>query len=226
MENLIRKEILEDGTFGGNFPYGINYPELPEKCIDITEEQRQYIDDHITTTVYDSSQDGIFNGNPKGVIDISQTPDYLAKELAKAKEKVYYNIISKYDQCLKNGIFKIDSEYYGNMSWYDTWTKAVALYESGLILADTFTVRLYKSPSSEDRVYYNYNTTQNLTSFKLLLQALNSQQFLLYQPIRNNLISQLKLATTVEQVNIINSLIEESFGDIIDETTTIVQDGE
>ncbi len=112
------------------------------------------------------------------------------------------------------------------MAWYDTWTKAVNLYESGLILADTFTVRLYKSPSSEDGIYYNYNTTQTLASFKTMLQVLNSQQFLVYQPIRNNLISQLKLATTVEQVNTINNLIDTAFGDIIDETETIVQDGE
>lgn len=160
------------------------------------------------------------------IIDISQTPEYISIQINKAKETTYYNIISKYDQCIKNGVFKIDSQYYGNMSWYDTWTKAVSLYESGLILADTFSVRLYKSQTSEDGVYYNYNTTQTLNSFKLLLQTLNSQQFLLYQPIRNNLISQLKLASTVEQVNIINSLIEESFGDIIDETTTIIQDGE
>lgn len=142
------------------------------------------------------------------------------------KQEVYYKIISKYDQAIKNGVFKIDSEYYGNMSWYDTWTKAVNLYESGLILSDTFTVRLYKSPTSEDKVYYNYNTTQTLTSFKKLLKILNSQQFLIYQPIRNNLISQLKLATTIEEINIIENLIDSSFGDIIDENTTIIQDGE
>ena len=158
--------------------------------------------------------------------DITTTPEYIAIQLQKLKETTYYNIISKYDQSIKNGIFKIDSQYYGNMSWYDTWTKAVNLYESGLVLADTFTVRLYKSPSSEDGVYYNYNTTQNLTSFKLMLQTLNSQQFLTYQPIRNNLISQLKLADTVEKVNAINNLIDSAFGDIIDEQTTIIQDGE
>ena len=59
-----------------------------------------------------------------------------------------------------------------------------------------------------------------------MLQTLNSQQFLVYQPIRNNLISQLKLATTVEAVNTINNLIDTAFGDIIDETTIIIQDGE
>ena len=112
------------------------------------------------------------------------------------------------------------------MSWYDTWTKAVNLYESGLVSVDTFTVRLYKPPTSKDGVYYNYNTTQTLSSFKTMLQTLNSQQFLLYQPIRNNLISQLKLATTVDEVNIINNLVNTAFGDIIDETTTIVNDGE
>lgn len=160
------------------------------------------------------------------ILDVSQTPEYIAEQLEKAKTSAYYRIISKYDQCIKNGIFKIDSEYYGNMAWYDTWTKAVSLYESGLILEDTFTVRLYKSDTSKDGVYYNYNTIQTLSSFKVMLQMLNSRQFLLYQPIRNNLVSQLKLATTVEQVNIINALIDDAFGDIIDETTTIIQDGE
>src|SRR5574344_574552 len=158
--------------------------------------------------------------------DITSTPEYIAEQFEKAKASTYYKIISKYDQAIKNGVFKINSEYYGNMSWYDTWTKAVALYESGLVLSDTFTVRLYKSPTSEDGVYYNYNTTQTLSSFKSMLQTLNSRQFLLYQPIRNNLISQLKLAATIEEVNIIENLIDNSFGDIIDETTTIVQDGE
>src|SRR5574344_885401 len=160
------------------------------------------------------------------IVDISQTPEYIASQLEKAKTSTYYNIISKYDQAIKNGVFKIDTEYYGNMYWYDSWTKEVSLYESGLVLSDTFTVRLYKSPTSEDGVYYNYNTTQTLSSFKSMLQTLNSRQFLLYQPIRNNLISQLKLAATIEEVNIIENLIDNSFGDIIDETTTIVQDGE
>lgn len=157
------------------------------------------------------------------IVDISKTSEYLAEQLSQAKQTTYYNIISKYDQSIKNGVFKIDSEYYGNMAWYDTWTKAVNLYDSGLILADTFTVRLYKKVNEE---YKNYNTTQTLSSFKLLLQTLNSQQFLKYQPIRNNLISQLKSATTIETVNTISSLIDSSFGDIIDETTTIIQDGE
>ena len=180
-----------------------------------------YEDDNCIIMYLDSESvaDGI-------VTDISNTPEYLSSQLEKAKTLTYYKIISKYDQAIKNGVFKIDSEYYGNMSWYDTWTKAINLYESGLVLADTFTVRLYKSPSSEDGAYYNYNTTQTLSTFKSMLQTLNSRQFLLYQPIRNNLISQLKLATTVEQVNIINALIDTAFGDIIDEQTTIIQDGE
>lgn len=158
--------------------------------------------------------------------DITGTTEYIVEQLNKTKQQTYYNITSKYDQAIKNGVFKIDSQYYGNMSWYDTWTKAVNLYESGLILSDTFTVRLYKSTSSEDGIYYNYDTTQTLSSFKTMLQTLNSQQFLVYQPIRNNLISQLKLATTVEAVNTINNLIDTAFGDTIDETTIIVQDGE
>lgn len=84
MENLIRKEILEYGTFGGNFPYGINYPELPEKCIDITEEQRIFIDDNKSKLVYDETQDGIFV-NPIGIVDISDTQEYKDKIALVAK---------------------------------------------------------------------------------------------------------------------------------------------
>lgn len=179
------------------------------------------------TTYTEEEVSGYYAGTHQiidGVLtDITNTPEYMVEQLNKIKQQTYYNIISKYDQCIKNGVFKVNSEYCGNMAWHDTWTKAVNLYESGLILADTFTVRLYKKV---DGIYYNYNTTQTLNSFKLLLQTLNSQQFLLYQPIRNNLISQLKLTDTIEQVNIINNLIDTAFGDIIDETTTIIQDGE
>ena len=58
-----------------------------------------------------------------------------------------------------------------------------------------------------------------------MLQTLNSQQFLTYQPIRNNLVSQIKLATTIDEINTIADLIDTAFGDVIDETTTIIQDG-
>src|SRR5574344_1301467 len=170
-----------------------------------------YYEDDNCIIMYSNSEK-IENGE---AIDIEQT-----------KTLTYYKIVSKYDQAIKNGVFQINSEYYGNMSWYDTWTKALNLYESGLILADTFTVRLYKRSTLDSEKYYNCNTTQTLPSFKSMIQTLNSRQFLQYQPIRNNLISQLKLATTIDTVNSIDNLIESSFGDIIDETKTIVQDGE
>lgn len=198
--------------------------DSPELCL--ANGFTAYEEDENGSTLVDKYFGGSYQIIDGVLTDISQTPEYIAERLEKAKNSTYYKIISKYDQAIKNGVFKIDSEYYGNMSWYDTWTKAVNLYESGLILSDTFTVRLYKSPTSEDKIYYNYNTTQTLTSFKKLLKILNSQQFLIYQPIRNNLISQLKLATTIEEINIIENLIDNSFGDIIDETTTLVQDGE
>lgn len=181
-----------------------------------------YYEDEYCIIMYLDSE-SVIDGT---IVDISETPEYIAEQLEKAKTLTYYKIVSKYEEVINNGIFQIDSEYYGNMAWYDTWTKAVCLYESGTILADTFTVRLYKSPTSEDGVYYNYNTTQTLSSFKDMLKILNSQQFLKYQPIRNNLISQLNLATTVEQVQAIEQLINTSFGDIIDETQTIIEYGE
>lgn len=75
---MIRKEICEDNTFGGNFPYNINYPKLPEKLIDITDEQRIYIDNNKSKLIYDATQKGIFE-SPRGVVDISNTNAYKAK---------------------------------------------------------------------------------------------------------------------------------------------------
>ena len=110
---------------------------------------------------------GYFGGTHQiinGILtDITQTPEYIDEQLTKAKADNISKVINKYDLVIKNGVFSINDTYFGNMSWYDTWTKAVALYESGLVLTDTFTVRLYKKINN---VYYNYNTTQTLSSFK------------------------------------------------------------
>lgn len=82
---LIRKEIKQDGTFGGNYPYSIDYPTLPIKFIEITEGQRDYIDSHLDILRYDESQDGIFD-NPKGIVDFSNSLEYFAKQLEKEKQ--------------------------------------------------------------------------------------------------------------------------------------------
>ena len=122
--------------------------DSPELCL--TNGFTAYTEEQISGYYAETYQiiDGVLT-------DITSTTEYIVEQLNKTKQSTYYNIISKYDQAIKNGVFKIDSQYYGNMSWYDTWTKAVNLYESGLILVDTFTVRLYKSPTSEDEIYYN-----------------------------------------------------------------------
>ena len=153
--------------------------DSPELCLE--NGFTAYTEEEISG--YYAGRHQIINGF---LTDITDTTEYIVEQLNKTKQQIYYNITSKYDQAIKNGIFKINTEYYGNMSWYNTWSKAVNLYESGLILSDTFTVRLYKSPTSEDGIYYNFDTTQTLSSFKTMLQTLNSQQFLVYQPIRNN----------------------------------------
>ena len=85
-KNLIRKEIKEDNTFGGNFPYSINYQNLPTHYIDISPEQRDIIDADISRYVYDSTQDGIFD-SPKGVVDIINSQSYQQKLLIEAKKK-------------------------------------------------------------------------------------------------------------------------------------------
>ena len=66
---MIRKEIKEDNTFGGNYPYEIDYSNLPSILIDITEEQRDYIDANIDKLRY---IDG-------AIVDISDTEEYKNK---------------------------------------------------------------------------------------------------------------------------------------------------
>ena len=91
---MIRKEIKEDGSFGGNYPYDIDYLNLPQNFIEITEEQRDFIDNNIGKLRYDGTQDGIFE-QPKGVIDISTTTEYIAKEVGKNKELKKNEILSQ-----------------------------------------------------------------------------------------------------------------------------------
>ena len=84
--NLIRKEIKKDNSFGGNYPYSVNYQDIPEHFIDITPEQRDIIDADITRYIYDATQDGIFD-TPKGIVDIVNTPSYQEKLLIVAKKQ-------------------------------------------------------------------------------------------------------------------------------------------
>lgn len=86
--NLIRKEIKKDNSFGGNYPYSVNYQDIPEHFIDITPEQRDIIDTDITRYIYDVTQDGIFV-TPKGVVDIVNTPPYQQKLLTAVKKQKF-----------------------------------------------------------------------------------------------------------------------------------------
>lgn len=103
MKNLIRKEIKSDGTFGGNYPYELDYSILPEKYIEITEEQQDFIDSNINKLRYDETQDGIWE-NIRGVIDISQTPEYIAIELEAAKKIKLAENEKNYNARLKSGV--------------------------------------------------------------------------------------------------------------------------
>lgn len=76
---MIRKEIKQDGTFGGNYPKNIDYPDLPANLIEIDDEQAFAID---------CNPDGFryINGE---IVDVSETDDY------KAKVQAAENIIKK-----------------------------------------------------------------------------------------------------------------------------------
>lgn len=68
---LTRKQVNLDGTFGGNFPYEIDYQILPENIIEIDEEIAREIDLNLDKYRYQ-------NGN---IVDISDTQEYQDKLL-------------------------------------------------------------------------------------------------------------------------------------------------
>jgi len=70
-----RKEIKADSTFGGNYSYSIEYPNLPENYIEIEEEQAFTIDNDINRFRY---RDG-------KIVDISESAEYKAETAAREK---------------------------------------------------------------------------------------------------------------------------------------------
>lgn len=214
MANL--KLRYDENTFlvGNIYP---EYMNIPEPFLLITEEQSNEIvkNKDVPYFVID------------GELTTSKSKEYIAGEVNIIAIETYKYIIDRYDNALKCGVFKIDDIYYANMAWYDTWSKAIKYYEDSTdSLPTQFTVRLYKKLA--DGKYYNYNTTQNLTSLKNYLTVLSKQQFSLYQPINNNLMSRLlayKATNDLQGIQSIKALTKTAFGDYIDESNTIVQYG-
>jgi len=162
------------------------------------------------------------------LVDNTITDEYKEKILIKKMTVAYGNITSKYDEAINYGVFALDNTYFANMAWYNTWTKVLDLYENPLnsTLPETFDVRLYKKV---DGVYYNYNVSQTVDTFKVLVNTLNSRQFFLYQPIRTQLLTALQKAETDKsevELEALLPLIDTSFGDIINETITLIANGQ
>ncbi len=197
-----------------------------ERAEFICEHQGMKFDEDENAIYMLEEWENIENGEIIG----SQTDiPYITSKVLQLSTQCYKYIIDKYDEALKYGVFALNSEYYANMAWYETWAKAVSLYEDdGYDLDDIFTVRLYKSNSTIDGKYYNYNTSQNISTLKSFLSTLNRQQFVTYQPIKNNLISQLSIyanSLNIDGINQLFALADSEFGDIINEATTIVEYG-
>lgn len=125
---MIRKEIKENNTFGGNFPDNINYQNLPDNYIEITEEQRDYIDSNLDKLIFNSQKDGIYE-HPKGIVDISGTEEYKMRVNEEDKNKLKTELqaqITELDlksiRALREGGIK-DSET--NQSWLEFYTQEI-----------------------------------------------------------------------------------------------------
>jgi len=117
---MIKKEIKTGGVFGGNYSDEISYPQLPELFIEISEEQRDYIDANIDKLIYDEAQDGIFE-NPKGIVDISETQAYKDKTAALNKELKVVQLASEVEQLDKKRIRAIAEPQLKDAATGETW---------------------------------------------------------------------------------------------------------
>lgn len=91
---MIRKEIKQDGTFGGNYSFEIAYIDLPEKLIDITEEKAQEIDNDLDKFRYINEE----------IVDISDTQEYLDKQSQREKDKKIADFKSQIEELDKKRI--------------------------------------------------------------------------------------------------------------------------
>jgi hypothetical protein len=183
--NTIRKEINKDGTFGGNFPYDISYASLPDKFIEISEQQRDYIDSNLETLRYDETQEGIFE-IPKGIIDISTTEEYLSKKLEQAKKQKLAQNQEKREEGLLSGV-----SYKGILFDSDTEQKTNLLLCASR-MSDTETITWY----GKDNVPLNC-TKQDLLAIGNQIAELSNNIWTNLNPI---FIEKINTAKTIEEV--------------------------
>lgn len=153
------------------------------------------------------------------VVDISQTTEYLAEQCNKLKQEAIFNITNCYDYAIKYGVFKIDNTYYGNMSWYNTWTKVLSIYKKTPSLPLQFNTRLY---IKQDDIYKNTNLLNNVQSLENMLTILETQQFVNYQPLRDSYLNEVKIMFEAQNVEGLQAIIDLTannggFGDVINE---------
>ena len=88
---MIRKEVKNDGSFGGNYPYDIEYANLPDKLIDITGQQRDEIDSNPDKYRYINNQ-------------ITINPGYEAIKFNNSKILKLQENITKRNEYLLSGV--------------------------------------------------------------------------------------------------------------------------
>ena len=158
------------------------------------------------------------------IVDISQTPEYIAEQVNILKNKAISNITNSYDYAIKYGIFKLDEAYYANMAWYNTWNKVVNIYRKSPALPQNFNTRLY---IKQDNNYFNINISNTAQGLDNMLTVLETQQFINYQPLRDSYLNEVALHYTNQNLEGIQAIIDltadnKGFGDTINEQEEIL----
>lgn len=201
---MIRKVINEDGTFGANFDEELeqDYRKaglwVESSYIELTLEQALKIDKDIDRYVYKAGVPGMFLGHPMGVVEREDIAQY---DLEKARLNKYAEITNLYDYANQYYVFNLYDNMYGNVSWINTWTKVINLCETMKQTTIPSAVRYYSKKAGESK--FSNVTVENVTlaDLKRQKQLLESVQFNVLQPKRDNFYKQLNEAKTVSEVN-------------------------
>lgn len=203
---MIRKIINEDGTFGANYDEALEqeyrkaglWPE--SSYIELTLEQALKIDEDLDRYVYKADVPGMFLGYPMGVVEREDIAQY---DLEKARLNKYAEITNLYDYANQYYVFNLYDNVYGNVSWINTWTKVINLCETMKQTTIPSAVRYYSKKAGESK--FSNVTIENVTlaDLKRQKQLLESVQFSVLQPKRDNFYKQLNKAKTVSEINAI-----------------------
>ncbi len=196
---MIRKEILNDNTFGANYDENLLslYPAgtfSNKKFIILTKEQVEILDSDTSRYYYCEDALGIFNGNPFGVIEV---PRYDEKLLLRTKDAKKRQIISLYNYAKTHYLLNISSEFYVLLGWINTWEILLSRAEKNKT-SEINNVRVYrKTPNSQ---FEGEHISIPISKFRSYLDSMKRTKFLVLQSKKDRYMKILNASETISDI--------------------------